>query len=105
MGTNKLREMLRQITEKTGVKIDERKITNHSARRSAIMILNAADVPEAVDNDLEEFYSYPGNLYTHEPESKDNDDVVTNDDKHVNKLDVKIIKKDMTYHKKKNKDH
>ncbi|CAG8798486.1 10269_t:CDS:2, partial [Gigaspora rosea] len=98
MGTNKLREMLRQITEKTGVKIDERKITNHSARRSAIMILNAADVPEgvsrviAVDNDLEEFYSYPGNLYTHEPESKDNDDVVTNDDKHVNKLDVKITK-------------
>lgn len=46
MGTNKLREMLRQITEKTGVKIDERKITNHSAGRSAIMILKAADVPE-----------------------------------------------------------
>ncbi|RIB18640.1 hypothetical protein C2G38_2245650 [Gigaspora rosea] len=96
MGTNKLREMFCQITEKTGVKIDERKITNHSARKSAIKILKAADVPEAtlipyaaVDNDLEEFYSYPGNLYTHESESEDNDDDVTNDDKHVNKLDVK----------------
>lgn len=57
----------------------------------------------AVDNDLQ-FYSYPGNLYTHESVSEDNDDIdVTNDDKHVNRLDVKIIKKDMTYHKKKTK--
>ncbi|CAG8842141.1 12065_t:CDS:2, partial [Gigaspora margarita] len=102
---NRQEGMLCQITEKTEVKIDGRKITNHSARRSAIMILKAADLPEdeimcfsghrsheeiktyTVDNDLEEFYSYPGNLYTHESESEDNDDVDgTNDDKHVNEI-------------------
>ncbi|CAG8467411.1 18554_t:CDS:1, partial [Gigaspora rosea] len=38
--------MLYQIALNTGIKLDNRKITNHSACQSAIMILKAADVPE-----------------------------------------------------------
>ncbi|CAG8856593.1 35479_t:CDS:2, partial [Gigaspora margarita] len=59
------------------------------ARRSAIMILKAADLPEdeIICFSGHRIYSYPGNLYTHESESENNDDVDgTNNDKHVNKI-------------------
>ncbi|CAG8806946.1 28744_t:CDS:2 [Gigaspora margarita] len=94
MSTNELRGMLCQIIEKTEVKNDKCKIMNHSARKSAIIILKAADVPEdeiiyfsTVNNNIEEFYSYLGNLYTHDSESEDNNNVDgTKNVKHVNEI-------------------
>ncbi|CAG8820194.1 23961_t:CDS:1, partial [Gigaspora margarita] len=46
MGANKLKNMLHQIALNTGIKLDDCKITNYSARRSAIMIFKAANIPE-----------------------------------------------------------
>ncbi|CAG8731147.1 21085_t:CDS:2 [Cetraspora pellucida] len=46
MGENKLKSMMQQIVINIGIDLEGRKITNHSCRRTAIMILKAFDVPE-----------------------------------------------------------
>ncbi|CAG8831855.1 35976_t:CDS:1, partial [Racocetra persica] len=111
--TNKLREILCQITLKTRIDVNVHKITNHSARRTVIIILKASDIPEneimcfsghkshegvktyskptdnqqlrsmatlilytTIGKNLEEFYSYLGNLYTHKSDSEDNNNNV-----------------------------
>ncbi|RIB05107.1 hypothetical protein C2G38_624698 [Gigaspora rosea] len=110
----KLKKMLYQIALNTGIKLDDRKITNHST----IMILKAADIPEdglmnfsghrsakvldhiastddqklnstamlipnaASDDDLEEFYSYPGDLVYTNYESE-----IDDEDENINKTE------------------
>src|SRR4051794_35804389 len=47
MGQNKLGKMLHQIATLTGIDLtDDRKIVNHSCRRTAIQMLKDEDIPE-----------------------------------------------------------
>ena len=46
MDVNKLKKMLNNIATNTGINLADHKITNHSARRTAIMLLKASDTPE-----------------------------------------------------------
>ncbi|CAG8815199.1 14762_t:CDS:2, partial [Gigaspora rosea] len=75
-------------TTNTGINLADRKITNHSARLTAIMLLKASDIPEdeliffqvidharasAIEEDLEEYYNYPRKSYfTYESEEEYN---------------------------------
>jgi hypothetical protein len=47
MGQNKLGKMLHQIATLTGINLeDDRKVVNHSCRRTAIQMLKDGDIPE-----------------------------------------------------------
>ncbi|CAG8774863.1 12194_t:CDS:2, partial [Cetraspora pellucida] len=72
-----LKKMLHQIAVNTGIILADCKITNNSARRTAIMLLKASDTPEdelmafsaslilfaTIEKDLEEYYNYFGESY------------------------------------------